>query len=261
MPPSLMMPLFVTPQDVILRMQLPTLDGVEDTVSSGIIGAQLQVQRIVDSEFVRATRAARYFLDPDAFSGIQPQGMYRVEIASGFIRSDIPVVVTFSEDEGPFGTYEAADTTKYEVDANRGYVLLDAETFGDCFIKVQCDTGYNDGTRYLDPTGVTAYDNATTYAAGDRVSYNGKVYQCTVISVVGFVPTTTSKWDPVRVPMEQIPADLYEAVISLVPMVFNANQTTNRSDEAQKQYKTMTDHAEILLQKYVRAKGFSFRQL
>jgi hypothetical protein len=63
------------------------------------------------------------------------------------------------------------------------------------------------------------------------------------------------------VPQEPLPDALYEAIMSLVPMVFNAQQTTNRSDEAKNQYVTLTDHANLLLQPYVRTQGFTFRSI
>jgi hypothetical protein len=49
--------------------------------------------------------------------------------------------------------------------------------------------------------------------------------------------------------------------MSLVPMVFNAQQTTKRSNEAKSQYQTLTDHANLLLQPYMRTQGFTFRSI
>jgi hypothetical protein len=61
--------------------------------------------------------------------------------------------------------------------------------------------------------------------------------------------------------MEPIPNAIYEAIMSLVPMVFNAQQSTNRSDKAKEQYQTLTDHANVLLQPYMRTQGFTFRSI
>lgn len=212
-----MMPLFVSPEDVILRMQLGAeLTGVEDVVSSGIIGAQLHVQRVIDGKLARQSQDCQFFLDSQSFSGIQPDGLYRLEIPSGFIRRDTTVTVTYAE--GPFDTFEAIDSLLMKVDYDRGYVLLD-KTYGDYYVRVQCDTGFEDGTRY------------------------------------------DTQSPPQLIPMEAIPMDVYEAILSLVPITFNATQTTTQSAEAKQQYQTLTDRAAMLLQPYIRTRGFSFRPI
>ena len=60
------MPLFVDPQDVILRMQLsPDLTGIEDVVSSGIIAAQLHVERVIDGKLARQSQNCGFFIDAE----------------------------------------------------------------------------------------------------------------------------------------------------------------------------------------------------
>ena len=91
------MPLFVDPQDVILRMQLsPDLTGIEDVVTSGIIAAQLHVERVIDGKLARQSQNCGFFIDAEAFSGIAPGGLYRLEVPSGLVRQDVPQVVTSS---------------------------------------------------------------------------------------------------------------------------------------------------------------------
>lgn len=259
--PALTMPLFVSPADVILRMQLsPDLTGIEEVVASGIIGAQLHLQRIIDGRLCRQTQKARYFVDAESFSGIAPNGTYRLEIPSGFVRTDTPVVITASNpNAGPFEDQGEADSTLFHIDYPRGYIHLDAQTYENCHIRVQCDTGFEDGTAPLPLTGVADYVATTQYAVGDIVASSGVAYQCTVVPPAGTAPTNQMFWAPAYVPMESIPNEIYEAIIALVPMVFNSQQTSSRSDDAQKMYQTATDHAELLLQPYVRTKGFTFR--
>lgn len=258
---TLTMPLFVSPDDVMLRMQLnPELDGVLDIVTSGIIGAQLHLQRIVDGRLQRLSQDARYYVDSQSFSGIAPNGAYRLEVPSGFIRSDTPVVVESSNPRaGPFEDLSAVDEGLMRIDYPRGYINLDANTYGDCHVRIRCDTGFEDGTASVPIAGLPTYGPTTQYFVGDQVVFSGASYQCVIQPVVGIDPSNAGYWTPAKVSMETIPNEIYEAIISLVPMVFNNNQTTNRSDEAQKQYKTATDHAELLLQPYVRTKGFTFR--
>jgi hypothetical protein len=261
MPTTLQMPLFVAPADVILRLQLSAdLTGVDDVVTSGIIGAQLHAQRIIHGEFCRKSRDVRYFIDAESFSGIAPNGAYRLEVPSGFIRQDTPVVISAGNpNAGPFEEKFEVDPLLVWIDYQRGYVNLDAQTYANCHVRVQCDTGFEDGTTPLPVEGLADYDAGATYAIGDVVVFNGATYSCLVPPPIGTDPTDAIYWALAYVAVEPIPVEVKEAIIALVPMVFNSNQTTNRSDEAQKQYTTATDHAELLLQPYVRTKGFTFR--
>jgi len=256
--PSLSMPLFVSPADVILRMQLSSdLSGIEDVVSSGIIGAQLHVQRIIDGQLSRQTQDRNYFLDAESFSGIAPGGLYKIEVPSGLIRTDTDVVVTASN--GPFGIFENADITLVRTDHGRGYIYLDAATYGNAYIRVICDTGYEDGTSPLSTIDIPDFVPSQSYVIGDLVQFGGRVYKCYIANSEATL--TPENWRYAYVPMEQIPAELTEAIISLVPLVFNSSQATNRSEEAVQQYRTVTDHAAMLLQSYVRTRGFSFRPI
>jgi len=260
-PTKMHMPLFVDPQDVILRMQLsPDLTGIEDVVTSGIIGAQLHVERIIDGRLSRQAQDCLFFIDAESFSGIAPGGAYRLEIPSGLVRQDVPQNVSSSTGtvSGPFTDYEAVQTNLMKFDYNRGYLYLDTQ-YANNHIRVTCETGYEDGTRPLPPTGLPDFDDTVQYQVGDRVAYLEAAFECTAAPPVGTVPTTAAYWKRALVPQEPLPDAIYEAIMSLVPMVFNANQTTNRSDEAKNQYQTLTDHANLLLQPWVRTKGFTFR--
>jgi len=120
-------------------------------------------------------------------------------------------------------------------------------------------SGYEDGTRPVPTLGISPYSGSNTYAQGDQVTAVGVVYTCLVDAPVGVGPSNPNYWTKAYVPMEQIPTELYEAILTLVPMVFNANQTTTRSQEAVQQYRVLTDHAAMLLQPFIRTRGFSFR--
>lgn len=260
----LTMPLFVTPADVILRMQLSAdLTGIDEVVASGIIGAQLHVERIIDGHLGRRSQNCGFFIDSEAFSGIAPGGLYRLEVPSGLVREDAPQVVTVSNGQlfGPFAEYEAIDTSLMKFDYRRGYLYVDAATYGDYHVKLQCETGFEDGTRPLPITGLPAWSGVVQYGVGDKVQFSGLAYECISPPPVGTVPISLAFWAPAYVPMEPLPAAIYEAILSLVPMVFNSNQTTNRSDDAKNQYLLMTDHANLLLQPYVRTQGFTFRSI
>jgi len=265
--PTLAMPLFVTPLDVILRMQLDKeLSGIEDTVASGIVGAQLHVQRMIDSKLVRQSQDCMYQLFSDAFSGIQPGGAFRLEVPSGFIRRDTPVLITASDDISmtgatPFGTFDAVDMTAVKIEYDRGYILIGSGDNTNCFVRVRCDTGFEDGTSPYPTTGISAYDPDVEFAVGDQVVFGGVVYTCKVAAGVGVDPTNISRWVKTYVPIEQLPEDLYEAIMAMVPVIFDSSQTTNRAKEALEQYKKANDHSNLLLSNYIRTKGFTFRPI
>jgi hypothetical protein len=258
-------PLFVEPQDVILRMQLDKdLAGIEDVIRSGIIAAQLHVERVIDGHLARRSQKCGFFIDAEAFSGIAPGGLYRLEIPSGLVRQDVPQVVTASYGavNGPFSdSYADVNTGLMQFDYNRGYLYVDAATYGNHHIKIQCDTGFEDGTKPLPVEGLTEWSATEQYHVGDIVAYSSVAYRCTLEPPVGTSPLSGMYWTPATVPQEPIPDAIYEAIVALVPMVFNANQTTNRSDEAKNQYQVLTDHANLLLQPYTRTQGFTFRSI
>jgi len=258
------MPLFVDPQDVILRMQLSAdLTGIIDVVSSGIMAAQLHVERVIDGKLARQSQNCGFFIDAESFSGIAPGGLYRLEVPSGLVRQDVPQVVTSSYGaiNGPFSdSYAPLDTGLMKFDYNRGYLYVDAATYANHHVKLQCDTGYEDGTRPLPIAGLPSYAVGTTYQPGDVVEYNGAAYRC-IATITGTAPPVAAYWAVAYVPQEPIPDAIYEAIMALVPMVFNAQQTTNRSEDAKSQYVTLTDHANLLLQPYARTQGFTFRSI
>lgn len=248
----------------MLRMQLSSdLSGIQDVVSSGIIGAQLHVERIIDSRLRRQSQNCLFFVDAESFSGITHGGMYRLEVPSGLVRTDVPQVVSgaLGSMAGPFtADYASVETDLMKFDYPRGYLYIDASTYGNHHIKLQCDTGFEDGTRPLPVEGLPEWSAETEYVVGDQVAYNGVAYTCTVKPpAIGTAPTNAAYWAPAYVPMEPIPDDIYEAILSLVPMVFNAQQTTKDSETAKNQYVTLTSHAELLLQRYTRTQGFTFR--
>jgi hypothetical protein len=257
------MPLFVDPADVILRMQLSAdLTGIEDVISSGIMAAQLHVERVIDGKLSRQAQDCRFFIDAESFSGIAPGGLYRLEVPSGLVREDAVQTVTVSTDasSGPFVPHEAIDQSLMQFDYRRGYLYVDAGTYGNSYVRVQCTTGFEDGTTPLSVEGLSVFEVPNSYAVGDQVAYNGKAYTC-IAMPSNEPPTNATFWTPAFVPMDPIPNPIYEAIMALVPMVFNAQQTTNRANEAKEQYKTLTDHANVLLQPYMRTQGFTFRAL
>ena len=259
--PRLPMALFVDPQDVILRMQLDKdLTGIEEVIVSGIQSAQLHVERIIDGRLARRSQHCMFHIDAESFSGIAPGGAYRLEIPSGLVRKDVPQVVTASSGtaEGPFTDYGDVEADLMRFDYARGYLYMDT-SYGNYHVQVKCDTGYEDGTRPVPIEGLATWVETTQYTVGDVVEFQGTAYECYQTPPLGNPPADVQYWKPAFVPQEPLPDAIYEAIMALVPMVFNSQQTTNRSKEAKEQYQTLTDHANLLLQPWVRTKGFTFR--
>jgi hypothetical protein len=269
------LPLFVSPESVIERMQLTAnLEGMRDVVADAIQGAISQVEGLLGCTIVRKSQDCMYYLDGDAFSGIQPNGVFKLEVPSGLIRKDTPVVVSYSGSlgndlgisiispdlDGPFGDTILADPAYHRVNYDRGIILMDARRYRDRYVRVQCDTGYEPGTNPLPITGLPVYDPATTYNQGDKVAYNTVAYEA-IVQSTGNLPTNVTYWKPSLIPMEMIPNELYEAIVSYVPSVFDAAQATNRNQQAQPLYKIAQDRAQVLLKGYIRMEGFMFRPI
>jgi hypothetical protein len=184
--------------------------------------------------------------------------VFRVELPNGFIRQDTALTVMANE-LGPFGTYEAINTSLLNVDYVRGYLLLDATEYANKYLRVICDTGFEGGLRPYPTDGIDVYSALTTYSADDFVVFNGIVYQATM-TTIGQDPTNEGRWQPKKIDQEQLPIEVFDAIMSMVPVVMDAGQTTNRNAEAERAYIKACDHAVLLLQPMMRTKGFSFRQ-
>ena len=76
-------------------------------------------------------------------------------------------------------------------------------------------------------------------------------------------PTTPlndpTNWTLVVQTPEQVPNDIYEAIMALVAPTFDSSQVTNRSQEEQPQAQKGFDRAKALALPYMRIMGFAFR--
>ena len=314
--PMLTVPLFVTPEDVIERMQLnPDLDGMRDIVLSALVGAQIKIESLLGYTLEIKAQDCIFQLDSESFSSMQPGGVYRLELPGGFIRNDIPFAMTVGDD-WKLTNLETADVGDFKTDSTRGYVLVDAtgegdESYHDSYVRIQCTTGFypcvpnspatvwayngsyvegdwvgdginptlykciqdnvgallSDATCWSIPT-ASPWDDTVTYVIGDFVSDLGVLYLCLVSNLDSKPPSPISggnfpspNWATMAFGAEEIPSPIYEAIMSYVGSVLDIGQTTNRSDQAEKQYKKATDHANLILRQYLRLKGFSFRPL
>lgn len=215
--------LFVTVADVVTRMQInEDLDGVSDVVKSALSGAHLHIEACLESELEKRAWDCTYYLDKDAYSGMQPGGVFRVQIPAYFIRQDTPVTITWAAD-WTMANAQSVDSALIKIDYEKGQILIDAKAYGDKYVRVQCTTGF-------DPDAILVAAN----------------------------PTADPPVQEARGP-EPIPDWLNEAILSYVGVIMDTSQTTKRSDTAEKQYKKAADHALIVLAPKLRKRGFVFR--
>jgi len=242
-------------------MQLdPNLAGTLDVVKRAISSAQLQVESLLHSKLGLVQQDSQFFLDSQAFSGIQPGGYFRLELPSGFV-DPTTLVVTYGN-SWLSNTYVSADNTIYQLDAAKGYLLMDAPTYRDAYVRVQCTTGFAPNVPTPAFAGLPSpYDSTVQYVTGAVVTFQGTVFVA-VQSSLGASLTDQTNWTPVTYAPAALPQDLYEAVVALVPSVVISSQI-NSTDGASALGNANIDvaRAHRLLEPYIRLKGFSFRPL
>jgi hypothetical protein len=138
--------LFLPVVKVITRMQLnEDLEGISEVLNSAIVGAQLHIESVLGTKLLARAHNCKYFLDSDAFSGLQPDGRYCLEVPSYFVRTDTPLLLTYGYKWN--STIEGVvDMTSAEVDHEKGHIYVDAN-FGDKYVQIQCSTGFIPETR------------------------------------------------------------------------------------------------------------------
>ena len=231
--------LLVEASDVIQRMQLDgSLLGVVEVAQGLIRASQLHLQAVLDSNFEKHTYQAVFYIDTEAFSGLQPGGQYRLELPTGCIRTDTPVVVTVgSQWNLSDQAVPPAPGPLFRVDYDRGLVYLQA------------------GIQR------PPYTVQSNNVATEQIDWFGEQF-VVVNFAAGFVGIAQdqSVSPPNEVTAaEPIPDWLYEAIIAYCPVALNAGQPTNRKDAAKDQYRVSGDVAMSLVSPYNRKKGIAFR--
>lgn len=135
----------VTKEDVKARMALSnSLLGVDATIESALTAAHLRVETEYDTRLTKGTYVDTFYLDPTMHNGVQPGGMYRLQLSKAFVR-----VAPYPEDD--FGILQGFTTANEEVsegiwrlDATRG-ILYVPTTFDKRFVQVSYSAGFDDG--------------------------------------------------------------------------------------------------------------------
>lgn len=137
--------LFVTVDQVATRMQVQSdLEGVADVIESSLKGAQLHIESVLNTDLELRAQDCTFLLDSDAFSGIQPNGQFKIELPSYFLRPNsltYPLAITVG-DNWRVSDPEAIDLSLCRIDYEKGLIYIDAETYKDKYVRVTGTTGF-----------------------------------------------------------------------------------------------------------------------
>lgn len=229
----------VTPAQVIARMGLDASQtGYNEVMLSAIAASQLHVEAVWQSRFTDPGNTAEpagvteiFFLDEYEF-GKNPQGFFRCMLSRGFINDRVPTTVLLGQSwfDIANGTSMCQnltagleqDASLYQLDPVRG-ILTVPQAFG---VNLSPFPPFGRAG--------TAWTNAQKWVS---ITYSS-----------GFDSSTLS----------QCPDWVQEAIIAYTPVIFDIGQPTNRSAEAEKQFKKAGDHAKMILAPYNRNPGFCF---
>jgi hypothetical protein len=272
-------PLFVDPEILIDRMQLDSgITGVLPEVQKALLRSQLYVESKLGGTLTRRTWDSMFYLDGEAFSGIQPNGLFRVELPTGCVRRDTPVTVRTSEQavvcnlpdwgrsvdfsEGAFGPLTEADPALYRLDYNRGYLMMDAKRYRNRYIQVVFESGFEPGTNPAPVVAQPEYDPAITYQKGDEVQYLGTAWVAQLKDLTGIAPDVTGTgWAIKTIPMEGLPGNINEAILTYAPTILDAQTSKDRAAERSEKFNLADNYIQELLDPYRRYLGFSFRAI
>lgn len=148
---------FITKDQIKSRMSIPPeLEGVDEALESAIIASQLRIESYLDSRIERADYVTKFFLDKDAYSGNQPEGLYRCYLKTGGVSEDSPTVVMVGGAWNQIST--VLDPSEYYLNAEKG-ILYVSNAYHDMYLSVSYTAGYTDASEIPDwlGEGILAY--------------------------------------------------------------------------------------------------------
>jgi hypothetical protein len=227
----------VTVAQAVARMGLDnTMTSYNTVMASAIAASQLHTEAAWMSRLTDPGNSLEpnglteiFYLDPLEF-GINPKRMYRCLLSRGFINDRVPFSVQIADDwqsaargTGFIQTLNLSqDPSLYTLDPVRG-ILNIPTSFG---IPMSPFPPFGDAG--------SGWTNERKYIV---VNYSS-----------GFDSTTVS----------QVPDWVTEAIVSYTPVIFDIGQTTNRSADAERQFKKAAAHSNTILAPYTRNIGFCF---
>lgn len=140
--------LFVSLEDLKNRMAIPADLDISDNLESALIAAQLRIEEFLDSQLDKKVHSTIFQLDSDSYSGIQPGGLFRLYLRTGFVR-DTPAL-TVSVSGAWNGAYNPIAPTDYYIDKIRGILYVDAGKYKNQFIKADYTGGFEKASQLPD---------------------------------------------------------------------------------------------------------------
>lgn len=131
--------MLVTADEVKARQGLnENLLGVNDTIESMVIGAQLRSEVEYGSVFDKQARADTFLLDESMHGGVQPDGYFRCRLKQAFLRADPAPVYSVGD------TVAAGESVDgVVVDAVRGVVYV-PKSYAGSYFKFEYTAGFED---------------------------------------------------------------------------------------------------------------------
>lgn len=140
--------LFIRLEDIKERMSInPELEGVDDSLESAIIAAQLRIEAFLDTNIDKKTNADTFYLDKDSYSGVQPGGLFRLYLRNGLVQDSPAFTLSYGSTWNGIAT--AIPITDYFVDAVRGICYVDNK-WGDFYLKAGYTSGYSKASEIPD---------------------------------------------------------------------------------------------------------------
>ena len=135
-------PLLVSVDNVRSRMGLDeSIEGSQELIESAIRTAQVRIQSEYDSNFQLETRKDLFYLDPDAYSGVRPGGLFHLCLKNAFVLETPPLTIQWGWD---WRTLETANVEDYLlIDREKGWVFLDDHHYQGRFISVSYKSGFS----------------------------------------------------------------------------------------------------------------------
>jgi hypothetical protein len=135
------MALLVDTLDVMNRLGMDEslVDDATPAIETAIRSATIRLESEMDTKLDKASSNELFYTDSSSFSGIQPNGAFRLLLAQGFVRSSPAVVVQVTDKWN--SVIETIDSTYFTLDYKKGLVLLD-DKYADFYIRVTYDHGF-----------------------------------------------------------------------------------------------------------------------
>lgn len=133
--------LLITVAESKARMAISALlTEVDPGVESAIRASQIRIASEYGSELHKRTdNNDVFFLDFDSFSGIQPGGVFKLQLSNAFVE-EASLVLTYGDAWNRTST--PLPEGSYEVDLVRGIVIVAAEVAKDMYVQAKYTSGF-----------------------------------------------------------------------------------------------------------------------